>query len=150
MEVRSIMPETEDKIVNIDEEETNKSLGKRIKTEREERGLSQRELSNLTDISHVTISRIEKGETSPRDMQIRKIANALGVPRSLLDPDPRENRVDRELKGLIQEFGIKGILFRDGKQIEDLSIQEKKNFRDALKKIGKRSSNKTELKNDEP
>ncbi len=47
---------------------------------RSARGLSQKELSELAELNHGYISRIEKGTRQPTTKAIERISKALGVP----------------------------------------------------------------------
>ena len=55
------------------------SLGGRIRERREAGGFTQAELSSRAGIGRVTLTRIEKGEHSPRTETLTAIARALGV-----------------------------------------------------------------------
>jgi transcriptional regulator with XRE-family HTH domain len=64
------------------------SLGKRIRSIREEKGMTQSGLAGAAGIGRVTEVRIESGEQSPRYENLIAIAQALGVPMSrLVSPD---------------------------------------------------------------
>lgn len=54
-----------------------KSLGKRIRNIREEKGMTQSELATAAGIGRVTELRIEKGEQSPRYATLKSVAEAL-------------------------------------------------------------------------
>lgn len=56
------------------------SAGKYIAALREEKGMSQRELSRRTGLGNATISRIEAGEGNPGPDTLVKIADALSIP----------------------------------------------------------------------
>jgi transcriptional regulator with XRE-family HTH domain len=57
----------------------------RLKTLREDRVLSQRELARMANLASGTVWRIENGFPEARTSTIRKLAGALGVePRDLL------------------------------------------------------------------
>lgn len=51
---------------------------------REKRGLSQRMLANVANISHITIARIEMGTIDPRISTLKALAKALNVKISAL------------------------------------------------------------------
>lgn len=56
-------------------------IGNYIKSLREEKGLSQRKLAELAEISHTEISRIESGERlKPAPSIMDKLAPFLGIP----------------------------------------------------------------------
>ncbi len=57
----------------------------RLKTLREDRVLSQRELARMANLASGTVWRIENGYPEARTSTIRKLANVLGVePRELI------------------------------------------------------------------
>lgn len=58
------------------------SIGTRIIQLRNQKGLSQQELSDLTGLAASYLSRIENRHLEPRPQTLRKIALALGVPVS--------------------------------------------------------------------
>ncbi|MBN1265205.1 MAG: cupin domain-containing protein [Anaerolineales bacterium] len=60
---------------------TDKSvdIGLMVRTFRQKRGLSQKELADLSDISTNTLSLVERGKTSPTVSTLQKIANALNM-----------------------------------------------------------------------
>jgi transcriptional regulator with XRE-family HTH domain len=59
----------------------------RLRTWRERRGWSLRELGERSGVSYVTLQRIEAGAMSPTVATLEKVANALGiVVRDLFPP----------------------------------------------------------------
>lgn len=55
-------------------------LNKRIEKERMAKGMSQRALARAADLSSMTISKIESGEScNPTIWTVKKIAKVLGV-----------------------------------------------------------------------
>lgn len=56
-----------------------KSIGARIRYERQRKSLSQGELAELADVSPIYVSNIERGEKSPSLKTIISFANALDV-----------------------------------------------------------------------
>lgn len=56
------------------------SISKRIKTFREEKGLSIRQLATGSGMSHTYISSIENGKHQPSVTALNSISDALGVP----------------------------------------------------------------------
>lgn len=58
------------------------SIGTRIIQLRNQKGISQQELSELTGIAPSYLSRIENRHLEPRPQTLRKIAHALAVPMS--------------------------------------------------------------------
>ncbi|HMJ48800.1 MAG TPA: helix-turn-helix transcriptional regulator [Ferruginibacter sp.] len=61
-------------------------LGKRIREARQNVGISQEKLSDITGLNPRTIQRIETGETDPRGDSITRIAAALGISVEQLAP----------------------------------------------------------------
>ena len=61
-------------------------IGDRLKTLREEKYLSQRELAKAADVSPTTIFKLEANQAEPQPRTIRKLAKALGVDPSQLAP----------------------------------------------------------------
>lgn len=59
-------------------------LGKVLKTIREARNLSQKELAGLINMKQAQYSRLENGKTDPAFTVVVRIANALGVTLSEL------------------------------------------------------------------
>ncbi len=73
--------------------QARESLGGRIRDFRETAGLTQAELSSRAGIGRVTLTRIEKGEHSPRTETLTAIARALGVDvEDLILPRSRRSR----------------------------------------------------------
>ena len=64
--------------------EFQKKLGKRIKTMREDKGISQQELASLCDFEKSNMSRIEAGRTNPTIGTLLKISNALNISITVL------------------------------------------------------------------
>lgn len=60
------------------------SLGETLKTVREAKSLSQKELAGLIDMAQAQYSRIESGKTDPSFSVVTKIAKALGLSLSEL------------------------------------------------------------------
>ncbi|WP_282135749.1 helix-turn-helix domain-containing protein [Seonamhaeicola maritimus] len=56
-----------------------KKLGKRIVTIRKEKGISQKELSDILDMDDGSLRRIESGRTNPTTTTLFNIARALEV-----------------------------------------------------------------------
>ena len=82
------------------------TIGERIKAIRTQKGISQKQLAELTGLSVNAIQSYEYGKYAPKSATIRKIANALGVASS---------DIDDELKNLFQRWdeqylpGIKAV-----------------------------------------
>jgi transcriptional regulator with XRE-family HTH domain len=69
------------------------SLGKKLRSIREERGLSQRELSQLAGISTNAVSLIERDENSPSVSTLQSLASALQVRMSYFFDDHEPTQV---------------------------------------------------------
>lgn len=61
-------------------------VSQKIKKLREQRGLTQVELAEKTGLKQSHICRLERGRHSPSHKTVEKIAEALGVPVTELDP----------------------------------------------------------------
>lgn len=66
-------------------------LGERIRVTRENAGLSQLALAQRVGIDRSHISKLETGETDGSLKTVKKIAEALGVPLSVLLEEPRQS-----------------------------------------------------------
>ncbi|MGO4708959.1 helix-turn-helix transcriptional regulator [Chryseobacterium sp. 2TAF14] len=75
----------------------NTSIGKRIRTYREERGFSQEELAEKLHISRSTYQRIENGETNSWINHIEKICTSLNVELDdILKPEEGYTQINKE------------------------------------------------------
>jgi ribosome-binding protein aMBF1 (putative translation factor) len=61
-------------------------ISQRIRSARMAAGLNQTELAEKAGLTQSHISRLENGEHSPNQLTIQKIAKALDIPASDLDP----------------------------------------------------------------
>ena len=66
-------------ITIMEENETRKRVGERLKTLRTKQNLSVRDLAEKTGINISNISRIENGKISPTIDVLDKLAKALGT-----------------------------------------------------------------------
>jgi len=64
------------------------AFAERLRTLRENAGLTQYELADKAEIDRTLITRYETARTMPRPKAIEKLAAALGVPPSMLDVSP--------------------------------------------------------------
>ena len=63
-------------------------IGKRVKTYRVQRFMTQEEFAKFVELSRDHLGRIERNEHEPHFATIKKIANKLGVePSDLIDRD---------------------------------------------------------------
>ena len=60
------------------------SVGLRLKTARDRRGLTMTQLAESAGVGTSTINQIEKGLTQPRGDTVEKLARSLSVPRAWL------------------------------------------------------------------
>lgn len=77
-------------------------FGERVRTQRQLRGLSQRELAAMTDkiLSQPTLARLEKGTATPTLHHIMALAWALGIDAAeLVDATPLSQRVRVAARG---------------------------------------------------
>lgn len=65
-------------------EKLAQQVGETLRRLRRERGLSLKELADMTDVSQLTLGNIERGEANPSLSVIWKIANGLTIPISAL------------------------------------------------------------------
>lgn len=75
----------------------NTTIGKRIRTYREEKGFSQEELAEKLHISRSTYQRIENGETNSWINHIENICTSLDVKLDeILKPEEGYTQINRE------------------------------------------------------
>jgi XRE family transcriptional regulator, regulator of sulfur utilization len=80
-------------------EKLAKQVGATLRTIRTERGFSLHELADLTDVSKLTLGKIERGEANPSLTVIWKIANGLSIPISALLNEKKEVLISRKNEG---------------------------------------------------
>ncbi|MFA6277852.1 MAG: helix-turn-helix domain-containing protein [Pedobacter sp.] len=84
----------------------NLELAKKIKQLRTNKGYSQEELAERTQLSLRTIQRIEGGETEPRGDTLKRLANALDVtPNDLIE------WIDQEDRGFLTLLNLSALSF---------------------------------------
>ncbi len=71
--------EINETLERVDREFKN-PVGKLIKEARKAKKLTQKELAQLSDVSTVTLSRIESGEYDPTKSTLQKISPHIGIP----------------------------------------------------------------------
>jgi transcriptional regulator with XRE-family HTH domain len=64
------------------------SLATRLRVLRAERGLTVRQVAELSGVAKETVSQIERGERHPYDRTLAKLAHAYGVPIEELLEEP--------------------------------------------------------------
>ena len=97
------------------------TMGEKIKTQRNYKGLTQKQLGDLTGIHEVAIRRYELDKVKPRPDHLEKIASALGTPmntfldfRIVTDADvmPLLFAIDEEFPLTITEIdGVPAVQF---------------------------------------
>ncbi len=73
---------------------TNPTFGQRLRTLREEAGLTQQQLADRAGMTKGAISRIEADKRSPIWETVISLARALGVPVGAFDVEPPEGEAD--------------------------------------------------------
>lgn len=76
------------------------AIGRRIRELRENHKISQEQMANLLGTTRQRYSRIEKGQIEISFVTIKKIADFLGVPTSVITSDEKEKK---ELVTLFRE-----------------------------------------------
>ncbi len=96
-----------------------KLIGARIRTLREQRGLTQAELAGLSRKSVETISNIERGKTIPSVLTLSDIANRLDVPiKQLFDGVPSHGPKDKPATRVTNNYaGIISLLSNDDQEL---------------------------------
>lgn len=82
-----------------DPEKLARHIGKTLRNIRNERGLNLQELAAMTDVSTLTLGKIERGEANPSLTIIWKIANGLSIPISALLVEKQEVQISRVNEG---------------------------------------------------
>lgn len=83
----------------------NLQIGQRIKTLREQRSMTQKELAEKVAVSPSSIARLESGETMTSVLTLLRIAEALDSSISFILPsDDKSERVNEEISGLIRRL----------------------------------------------
>ncbi|MAQ76394.1 MAG: XRE family transcriptional regulator, partial [Aquimarina sp.] len=90
----------------------NKTIGKNLIYYRKAKGLTQQELSNLTEVTVRTIQRIEKNEVRPHLQTIKLLAVALELEVEALLPldNPKEENIKKKWLLLIHATPILGFV----------------------------------------
>jgi transcriptional regulator with XRE-family HTH domain len=90
------------------------SLGERLRAIRDERGLSQRELAQLSHVSANAISLIERDENSPSVATLQNLASALNIRMSYFFEDDQPQSV------LLARSGTRPFIESRGVKIEGI------------------------------
>src|SRR5690242_7923826 len=73
-----------------------RAIGEKLRTVRQERQMSLRELANKADVSASMLSQIETGKVFPSVRSLYGIANALGVSVDYFFPEQNHGQVTAE------------------------------------------------------
>ena len=104
------------------------TIGERIRYYRKNADMTQRELAATTGIHYVSICNYESGKMIPREDQIRKIADALGISYSSLnnpDSDTRRFQTLGNLFELLMSLHRSGVMTLSGKRDTSGAITKK-------------------------
>ncbi len=85
-------------------------LGLKINEIRNQRGKTQKELSESCQVDIRTIQRIESGEVSPRISTLKLIANALSCDMSIFNGDNQEN-IDHLSPKVLLVYFVTGVIY---------------------------------------
>ena len=115
------------------------NLAEALKTVREAKNLSQKELAALVDMAQAQYSRIESGKTDPSFSAVVKIAKALGVSiGELFEADEIFNAVNSYDKTLMEKLRLIDALDEtEKKSIYNIvdSLIAKKKMKDNLQSL---------------
>jgi transcriptional regulator with XRE-family HTH domain len=112
--------------MNHDRQHSTNEIGGKIKTLRNERGLTMEKLGQIVGCSKAFISQIEHGITKPSLSMLNRFSEALGVPVSEL---LRKNPNGPEQRWKLRKNERRKIQYPDGKVVSELltrSIFQKK------------------------
>lgn len=94
-------------LVEIDNEIQGISMGEKIRLLREQKGISPQKFADKIEISHTYLSDIERGIVCPAVTTIRRVAEVLGTPVSILMTHQsnigHKLRIVREEQGMTQQ-----------------------------------------------
>jgi transcriptional regulator with XRE-family HTH domain len=123
---------------------TSSNLGANVRSLREERGLTQRQLAEVSGIPRPTLAHIESGEANPTLHVLVKLAAALSNPIERLIASPRAI-VRVVARDALAEHGRSGVAVRDlvpepvpGVAIERVELQPGAQFRAPPRAAGTR------------
>lgn len=90
------------------------TVGQRIKEAREKKGLTQRYVAQESGVNVALLQLYEYGKRNPKDDQLKKIADAIGVPPESLRPPKIETETELlyALREISEKFGT--VLVEDG------------------------------------
>jgi len=92
------------------------NLGEQIKRVRTAKGLSQKEVLNISGLDKAQLSRIENGKTDPSFTTLQRIANALGLSiAELFATTDQINEVNAHDKTVMEKVALIESLAEDEK-----------------------------------
>ncbi len=94
-------------------------LGRRIKTARKERGLTQAKLAEIVGVGNTHISHIETGKTIPSFELVVNVMNALDLTpneliRGYVDNENTNILLQKELAGILEDCSASELKFLSG------------------------------------
>lgn len=100
------------------------TVGQRIKAIREQKGLTQKYVAKASGINVALLQKYEYGIRNPKDDQLKKIAEALGVEPVSLRPPKIENTAELlyALREISDRFGV--VLIEDGGQSVHIKLDD--------------------------
>lgn len=102
------------------------TIGERIKQERKAKGLTQKQLGELSGTSEITIRQYEIGKRQPRLEPLRQIAKALGVTVSVFiedEPDFWQNLPEDDKNSGFEPFAPEFSRSRIDRALDQLNAQ---------------------------
>ena len=107
----------------------NISLGENIKKLRKNKGLSQKQLAEILNLSEITIRRYEKCSNIPTIKTLDKIAIALDVPlNELLGTNATTNDIEKKIGTSLNEGDKKKVVNNFNELVEVLDWNDFKNM----------------------
>lgn len=104
-------------------------IGEKVKTIREKKKLSLRQLATIANINHAYLSRVENGKVNPSIETLSKIAKALNC--DVADFFEKKIEVDEELK----KEGVQWVIFGKELEQEGITLEQVKEWVRAIKAI---------------
>ena len=99
------------KIDSEEKKEFSKKIGKNIREYRDKRGLTLRDLAQLTSYSRGYIGMLEKAKGVPNSFVLKKLSEALNVPISAIYGEEKAVKSTKEFKDpILKKKKIKSIL----------------------------------------
>lgn len=102
------------------------TIGARIRRIRDQRGLTQENLSEIADVNRVTLAKYETDKVKPGSVVLTRLAHALGVSTDYLlgREEPAAPTLDEQLSDI--DFALSG-------EIRDLTDDEKQDILDYVR-----------------